>query len=97
VRNAAFYPVNSPGGWNDATGPWNKLIAPSDQIFPVTTYNSVKKYAGQNGTSTFDRPPVFSDFSLAMPVQILKAHAQADVVSPKVLFSSARLSSVPVV
>lgn len=165
VRNAASYLVKSPGGWNDATGVWNKLIAPNDQIFLVlcghswtptnangvskgeniridnnkaghpvyqvltdyqgntslgsgggdgwyrfmqfdmdkniihfTTYDSyVKKYAGQNGTSTFDQPPGFSDFSLGMPVQVFKAHAQAENVSPKVLVSSARLSSVPAI
>ena len=35
ARNAASFLVNSPGGWNDATAVWNKLIAPNDQIFMV--------------------------------------------------------------
>ena len=156
-RNHARFLINSPGGWNDATGIWNKLIAPNDQIFLVlcghsyahtnahgaskgeniridnnkdghpvyqvlsdyqgntslgsgggdgwyrfmqfdmakniihfATYNSyVGKYAGQKGTSTFDQPPAFSDFSLQMPVQVLKAPARADIASPRVLFSTA--------
>ena len=50
-----------------------------------TTRNSyANKYAGQDGASTFDQPPGFSDFSLDMPVQVLKAHVQADIVSPQV-------------
>ncbi len=144
VRNAASYLVNSPGGWNDATGVWKKLITTNDQIFMVlcghswtptvggvskgeniridknnaghpvyqvltdyqgnttlgsgggdgwyrfmqfdmdnnsihsTTYNTyVNQYAGhsadQSGLSTFQQPAGFSDFSLAMPVQVLNA------------------------
>jgi hypothetical protein len=164
-RNAANYLVTSAGGWNDADGIWNKLIAPNDRIFLVicghawtpangkgvskgqniridknkaghpvyqvlsdyqgntslgsgggdgwyrfmqfdmdkniihfTTYNSyVKKYAGQDGTSTFEQPPGFSDFSLDMPAQVLKAHAHADIPSPQTLISAARRSFVPAI
>ena len=144
VRNVAGYLVNSPGGWNDATEVWNKLIATNDQIFMVlcghsftsttdgvskgeniridnnnaghpvyqvltdyqgnttlgsgggdgwyrfmqfdmdnnsihfTSYNTyVNQYAGnsvdQSGLSTFGQPRGFSDFSLAMSVQVINA------------------------
>ncbi len=149
ARNAAGYLVNSPGGWNDASGIWNKLIAPNDRIFMVlcghswtsttdgvskgeniridnnnaghpvyqvltdyqgntalgsgggdgwyrfmqfdmdnnnihfATYNTyVNQYAGnsadQSGLSIFKQPPGFSDFSLAMPVQVLNAERSHD-------------------
>jgi len=149
ARNAAGYLVNSPGGWNDAAGVWNKLIATNDQIFMVlcghswtptidgvskgeniridnnnaghpvyqiltdyqgnttlgsgggdgwyrfmqfdmdnnsihfTTYNTyVNQYAGrsadQSVLSDFGQPPGFSDFSLAMPVQVLNAERSHD-------------------
>lgn len=34
-RIAAGYLVNSPGGWNDAQGLWDKLVRNNDQIFMV--------------------------------------------------------------
>ena len=34
-RSAATYLKDSPGGWNDAQGVWDKLIAKNDQIFLV--------------------------------------------------------------
>ncbi len=162
VRNAASYLVNSPGGWNDAAGVWNKLIAKNDQVFLVlcghawtptnangaskgeniridnnnaghpvyqvltdyqgntslgsgggdgwyrfmqfdmdnniihfNTYDTyVKQYAGKNGTSTFDQPQGFSDFSLKMPVQVLKSPAAVNMVFPSVLFSAAPLKGI---
>jgi len=149
VRNDASYLVNSPGGWNDATGVWNKFITANDQIFMVlcghswtptvdgvskgeniridknnaghpvyqvltdyqgntalgsgggdgwfrfiqfdmannsihfTTFDTyVNQYAGhsfdQSGLSTFGQPPGFSDFSLAMPVQVINAERSQD-------------------
>ncbi len=149
VRNAASYLVNSPGGWNNAMGVWNNLIATNDQIFMVlcghswtstvdgvskgeniridknnaghpvyqvltdyqgnttlgsgggdgwyrfmqfdmdnksihfTTYDTyVNQYAGhsvdQSGLSTFEQPRGFSDFSLAMPIQVLNAKRSRD-------------------
>jgi len=163
ARNAAGYLANSPGGWNDAEGVWNKLIATNDQVFLVlcghswtptnangvskgeniridnnnaghpvyqvltdyqgntslgsgggdgwyrfmqfdmdnhiihfTTFNSyMKKYAGQNGTSTFDQPPGFSDFSLNMPVQVLQAPAQAATSSLLRSFPATQPGSIP--
>lgn len=60
-------------------------------IIHFSTYNPyVSKYAGQNGTSTFDQPPEFSDFSLDMPAQVIKAHAGAGIVSLQAFISKAR-------
>jgi hypothetical protein len=39
-----------------------------------STYSpTLDKYAGLNGENTFNQPPQFSDFTLAMPVQVLNA------------------------
>jgi hypothetical protein len=49
-RIAAGYLVNSPGGWNDAQGVWDKLVRNNDQVFMVVcghasgaTVNGVSK------------------------------------------------------
>lgn len=65
VRNDAGYLVNSPGGWNDATGVWNKLIATNGQIFMVLcghswtpTVDGVSK--GRTSASTKIMPATLS-------------------------------------
>ncbi len=139
IAASTRYLKNSPGGWNDAQGVWDKLITKNDQIFLVIcghawgptiqdvsksenlridnndaghavyqvltdyqgntlnnpggagwlrfmefdmgkntihfrTYSpTLGKYAGVNGENTFNQPPEFSDFTLAMPVQVLDA------------------------
>jgi hypothetical protein len=46
------------------------------------TYSTLTlKNAGQNGETTFKENPLFSDFSLAMPVQVLKAAPQISITS----------------
>jgi hypothetical protein len=135
----ATYLANSPAGYNDAQGVWDKFIKVNDQIFLVicghasgdavngvskseniridknnfghpvyqvlTDYQNntsggsaggdgwlrlmqfdlrhntihfmtyspwLHKYAGQHGEATFNQSPKFSDFTLDMPVQVLR-------------------------
>jgi hypothetical protein len=52
------------------------------------TYSTLTlKKAGQNGETTFKENPLFSDFSLAMPVQVLNAAPQISIVSSGIVYS----------
>jgi hypothetical protein len=57
------------------------------------TYNAYNTdYAGTNlvnGENAFNQVPAFSDFSLAMPVQVLNAPAQVDIVASGFVYSRA--------
>jgi len=66
--------LNNPGG-----GGWLRFMEFNEDNGTIHFYTyspTQDKYAGQNGENTFNQPPEFSDFTLAMPVQVLNAPDQ---------------------
>lgn len=69
--------LNNPGG--DGWLRFMKFDEENKTIHFSTYSPTLDKYAGQNGENTFNQPSEFSDFTLAMPVQVLNAsHFRAE-------------------
>jgi len=61
----------------------------TDSIHCYTYSTLTNMTAGQNGENTFNQVPLFSDFSLVMPAQVLNATPQFNAVSGGFLYNRA--------
>ncbi len=79
--------AGSPGG--DGWFRFMEFDMNTGKIHFVTYSTALDKYAGLNDEWNFNQPPLFSDFSLDVPAQVLDAAPQVDVVSSSFSYSRA--------